>query len=501
MASGSTKIRLDEILVNEGLVGEPEVKEALERQKDHGGRFGSQLLECGYIDEEKLVKALSLQLECESVVLSQYEIPDIILSMIPGRIARARKVMPFDYDTENDVLKIACIDPTDKKLRDELSFIARGKKVKLYVAADTVLNDTISECYPVREGESDPESGQPESAPPERTEVHVAAGAAVGDIWIQNLELLTSLLSSQAGLPVNHGGRVGRYVYRLCRRLDLPEKERLLITDAAYMHDLSRYYYQTDGNRDNRRVIPLTVKLLTSLNYNEQVIDILRQMYVSVQGQNADTPPPAVLGGNILTLVDLFCESVLRHERITLDKFDAVESKLRTEIGRLFLADVVEAFAEMIKEEIFQAGPLGPAWQVMLYSGDEIRHRILEMRLKSEGFRTVTHDSPRELFDLYQRSEPDIIVLVVPGPVEQVNSFISVLSQGDVIFEKTPTFLMVEPGTVAGLTGLLERGIEDIIPLDDNLEILIAKILQLKDQLNLEKTGKVNSAQSAETTG
>jgi hypothetical protein len=147
MGSKTQKLRLDEILVKEGLISESQVKEALMRQKAHGGKFGSQLLYHRYIDEAGLVKALATQLNCEGVVLAKLDIPQPVIKMIPKKVAIARKVIPFDYDPEKNLLKVACEDPTDRSLINELNFAARGKKIKLYVCAELALNTAIAKHY------------------------------------------------------------------------------------------------------------------------------------------------------------------------------------------------------------------------------------------------------------------------------------------------------------------------------------------------------------------
>ena len=78
----SQRIRLDEILVREGLISEEQIKEALIRQKAHGGKLGSQLLYHRDIDEAGLVHALAIQFDCEGVVLSGLEIPEVVTRLI-----------------------------------------------------------------------------------------------------------------------------------------------------------------------------------------------------------------------------------------------------------------------------------------------------------------------------------------------------------------------------------------------------------------------------------
>ncbi|MDD4053201.1 MAG: hypothetical protein PHR28_15060, partial [candidate division Zixibacteria bacterium] len=596
MESKPPKIRLDEILLREGLVSEEQIREALLRQKACGGKFGSQLLYHRYIDETGLVMALSIQFDCEGVVLSEKKIPDILLQMIPKKVAMARRVIPFDYDTGNNVLMIACIDPTDTSLVNELNFVARGKKVKLFVAAEIAIDTAIARYYlgqnvtlkdnllldipdvatateKIAIG-GEPAVPQTDSQPivllvtdemfaapllqslferdhyrviicdsvaeasellhqhlfhtifikdtvsgdylglidqarkiSPRTIIRYYNAASsllmdsdsvttVADLLMKNLDLFTSLLSSKAQLPENHGGRVGHYANRLCRKLGLPEKDRVMICNIAYIHNLARFYYSTDDIEDHRRVIQLTVKILASLNYSPVVVEMLRLMYVDLEGGYDRRLPIEVLGGNILTIVDLFCDSIQHTERLSLDKLDSIRKRLRSLVGKLFLPEVVEAFVDMLQEEILDVNTGRRLGQVMIYTGDLSLLQLLEMRLRNEGFGTVSHNSPEPFLDLYHRSEPDVVILAVPGKSDQVAAFVGKMKEDGLAFDRVPVFLLVEREAVADLTHLLERGIEDVIPVDDNLDLLVTKVRKFQVRTHQEKndSGAIQTA-------
>ena len=307
--------------------------------------------------------------------------------------------------------------------------------------------------------------------------------AVEAKLLLENLELFSSLLSSKARLPINHAGQVGQYTDKLCRKLGLPEKDRLTITNAAYVHDLARYYYRSSEAKDNRLVIQLTIKLLASLNYSPAVLETLRCTYIDSPQEQADRLPIEVLGGNILTVVDLFCEALPRNDPLTLDKFDAVKKKLRDLVGRMFLAEVVEALVEMIQVEILDLSASQRALQVMIYSQDLSLEKSLELRLKNEGFGTIACGSLEPFLELYQRREPDLMIVMTPGALEDMTSLVDKLAGGGIRFEHTPTFLLTDMPSVSSLTGLLERGIEDIIVLDDNLNMLVSKIRKLRGKI------------------
>lgn len=589
MAEPKHKQRLDEILITSGLLTEDQIKITLREQKTTGLKFGSQLLFQGFIDETELVSALVSQFDCEGVVLTGVDIPAILAKAIPKKIAIARKVMPFGYDTEANLLKIACEDPTDQNLIDEIRFVARGKETKLYIAAELALNSVIATHYlhleiPPGEnylleiphygqddrsdttkiavqGETQPGDDRAATGPAilivsdetstlplmrslfegdnyrvvitnsaddaidmlgdqkfhtifikdtvtgdyldlidrvrkisPRTAVRYyesAAALLLGNdtqaaadkLLLDNLDLFTSLLSSSLKLPTNHSGQVGKYVEKLCRKLGLPDKDRTLISNAAYVHDIARYYYSGGKAGDSVEIIQLTGKLLESLSYSPVVIQMLRSMYVNLRGRFTRRLPIEALGGNILTIVDLFCDSIPQNERVSLNKFEGIQRKLRELVGKLFMTEVVEAFIEMIQSEILEGHQALDAGQVAIFATQLPLPQPLEQRLKNEGFRTVSHSSPNQFVDLYKRSKPDLAILVLPGEPKQIKQQIRELSENGINFGDVPTFLLTDMHSISGLTELLRSGIEDLIAIEDNLDILVTKLHKLRTRI------------------
>lgn len=596
MISETHKKRLDQILIDEGLVSETDIKEALLRQKARGGKFGSHLLYHKDIDETVLVQALATQFECEGVVLSDCTIPELMTRMIPARVAVARKVMPFEYDPQNNILKIACEDPHDRRLLNEMKFVARGKKIKLFIAAELSLHTAIAKYYLGRDVSGDDEfllgisdlsqstgelirnidasettaitksgkkailliSDEGYATPLvrsvlEREDYSVDIVSSIekaadritdqkyhsvfirnsisGDIMFlvdkirkirsatkiqffesasslimggdlaevvdglltANLELFTSLLVSKTKMPINHGQQVGQYVGRLCRRMKLPVKDRLMITNAAYIHDIARFYYSAEDQNDSRRLVELTIRLLKSVDYPLMTRHMLGMMYSPLPQDSTERMPVEVLGANIITIVDLYCENLPTAERLSLDKFDAVETKLRDFIGKLFIEEIVEQFVEMIKADILNTKPSARSSQVMIYAGTEDSGLLLEGRLKAEGFRIIIEEDIEAFLDLYKRSQPEILILAFSQNINKIKAVIDIMEKNGLDFGKTPTFILTETLNLSGMTGLIDRGFEDIIPIDDNLDFLVTKLRKYISRSALNHPAALNS--------
>lgn len=601
--STTPRKRLDEILIAEGLVTEVQIREALMRQKAHGGKVGSQLLYHRYIDEAGLVKALSIQFDCEGVVLSNLDVSDAILELIPKKIALARRILPFAYDQRTDTVSVACEDPTDTDLIKDLKYASGGRTIKPFIAAELALDIAISRCYlkeqvslndslaieipddatdtaRIRIDNLDDESASITPAretvllvtdeeycgpllqaiferdnfdvvitdsaddaidmlgtrrfhsvfikdtvpgdyldlidrlrkisPRTRVRYYESAArlllldnlfAAEGELLVKNLDLFAAMMSTHTHQPDNHSGRVGHYADRLCRKLGLPDKDRLQIVSAAYLHDLSRFHYTPAETRDSRTTIKLTTRLLKSLNYPPIVVEMLRKMYVDLKGRYTKRLPIEALGGNILTIVDLYCENIAANERLLLDKFDAIKKKFRDLTGRLFMTEVVEAFIGLIQEEMLAQQTSLQVAQVMLLGADPNAITPVYLRLRSEGFRTMAPTDLDSFVDLYRRSRPDIIVLGLPGTADDVTALVARLRERDIDFANTPTFTLVDSAIVPSLTSLLEQGIEDILPIDSSLDLLVVKMQKIQAVLQAKQKQREAADHKSGATG
>jgi response regulator RpfG family c-di-GMP phosphodiesterase len=504
--------RLDEILIQQGLITDKDVKEALLHQKTHGGKFGSHLLYCRFVTEAQLVDALSSQLGHPGVVITGVKIPKNVVEMIPRNVALARKVMPFEYNRKSKVLKIACDDPTDQSLIKELSFVVSGIQIELHVAAEIAINTAIAKYYLGRDTTlddnflleilEDPTKARvgPQSGEPTQAGYTDEVSSEVEELFLGNLDLMTSLLSSAARQTSNHSRQVGRYTEKLCRKLALPCADRLLIASAGYLHDLARFYYKSENIENDRRLIQMSIRLLVSLNYSPAMIEILQSMYANLDEEHETDLPIHVLGGNIITIVDQFCHAAPDYERLSLDRFDGIKKKLRDQAGRLFLQDVVEAFIEMVQVEVLGLQTGRRSLRLMLYCEDQVLKQPLEMRLKSEGFGVVSHDSVASLAELYERGKPDVLLLAVMGDAREATRLADELAFWGVKIVRTPTLLLVKSSSVPRLAGLLERGIEDIIVLEDNLDLLVGKIRRLETEARATPEG-TDSTEGPSTCG
>jgi hypothetical protein len=118
---GNKRLRLGEILIGKKLLTPDQVNDAIEAQQLYGSRFGTSLVELGYIDEETIAKVLSQKLNLPYIEPDALmNIPQDILAMIPQGLAKEHQVIPCEC--EGKKLYLAMADTQNLAVIDELSF-------------------------------------------------------------------------------------------------------------------------------------------------------------------------------------------------------------------------------------------------------------------------------------------------------------------------------------------------------------------------------------------
>jgi twitching motility protein PilT len=115
------RLRLGELLIQEGLINEKQVHEALKVQYQTHGRLGSILVDLGYIDSDKLLEFLSKQFGIKTVNLGSSGINPSLLRNISVKKLRDYKVLPMSISGRN--MTLAMVNPKDVVAINDLEFL------------------------------------------------------------------------------------------------------------------------------------------------------------------------------------------------------------------------------------------------------------------------------------------------------------------------------------------------------------------------------------------
>ena len=138
------KVRIGDKLVESGYITNEQLERALSLQRGTGKRVGEILIEQGLINAETLTSVLTDLLNIESINLTPSMIDQSATSLIPENICKRYQVFPFKL--ENNKLHVAMSDPQDRVAIQDLRRIS-GKEILAYICSIGEINQAIDNCY------------------------------------------------------------------------------------------------------------------------------------------------------------------------------------------------------------------------------------------------------------------------------------------------------------------------------------------------------------------
>jgi type IV pilus assembly protein PilB len=136
--------KLGEILVRENLISAQHLREALDYQRDHGGRLGYNLVKLGLVTDDMITAVLSRQYGIPSVNLDLFQIDESVLRLIPQEVAQKYSVIPLSR--VGATLTLAMVDPTNVFAMDDIKFMT-GLNVEPVVVAEVSVQQAIAKYY------------------------------------------------------------------------------------------------------------------------------------------------------------------------------------------------------------------------------------------------------------------------------------------------------------------------------------------------------------------
>jgi len=136
--------KLGEILVRENLISPQHLREALDYQREHGGRLGFNLVKLGLVSDDMITAVLSRQYGIPSVNLDLFQIDESVLRLIPQEVAQKHSVLPLSR--VGATLTLAMVDPTNVFAMDDVKFMT-GLNVEPVVVAEASIQHAIAKYY------------------------------------------------------------------------------------------------------------------------------------------------------------------------------------------------------------------------------------------------------------------------------------------------------------------------------------------------------------------
>jgi type IV pilus assembly protein PilB len=136
--------KLGEILVRENLLSPQQLREALDYQREHGGRLGFNLVKLGLVSDDMITAVLSRQYGVPSVNLELFDIEESVIRLIPQEVAQKYSVLPLSR--VGATLTLAMVDPTNVFAMDDIKFMT-GLNIEPVVVSEASVQEAISKYY------------------------------------------------------------------------------------------------------------------------------------------------------------------------------------------------------------------------------------------------------------------------------------------------------------------------------------------------------------------
>lgn len=139
---------LGRVLIKMGALSREQVHECLKIQAQRGGkvRIGQVFLELGLVDENQLRLALAAQRGMEYMSIEGIDIPPDVIEKVPAQMAKTYRVVPIEYNKEQNELTIVLDSPENFRATDDLSTLM-GFKVAARITDSDALEKALTKYY------------------------------------------------------------------------------------------------------------------------------------------------------------------------------------------------------------------------------------------------------------------------------------------------------------------------------------------------------------------
>jgi len=270
-------ILLGDFLVDQNVINEGQLKEALQYHHENGIRLGRSLIDLGFVTENQMIKALSEQLDLQYIDLKTYRIDPEVISLISEQMARNFHVIPL-FNVRHR-LTVAMVNPLDIFAIDALT---RETKMKIepVVCSEQAIKDALEKYYV----EMIPKFAAPEASTNGTSQVIVVKNEAEKDNLLQKIdEFLDALAEKKSRRAFLAGSKLRIEMGSKYEQWPIPEGVetknfiRLLcnLGEESKIHDSGIGHYIIEKKTDEG---PAKFHILVSRIHVEPTLAIYLQM-------------------------------------------------------------------------------------------------------------------------------------------------------------------------------------------------------------------------------
>lgn len=141
----SLKDRLRELLIHNKLITQEQLTEALDVQREKGGKLSDILVRLGFVREQQLISTLSEGLGFPLIDLKRFKMDPEVVKLIPADIARHYQLIPISR--MGDTVTLAMADPLNIFAIDHVGSLT-GYRINPIISSNQDIAQALELSYP-----------------------------------------------------------------------------------------------------------------------------------------------------------------------------------------------------------------------------------------------------------------------------------------------------------------------------------------------------------------
>lgn len=137
--------RLGDLLVEENIVSEAQIEQALAAQKKTGRKLGGTLIQLGFLTEKQMLTFLSQQLDVPLIDLNRADIDAAAVHLLPE--VHARRLRALVVSQQGNTIRVAMSDPADLFAQEALFSQLQQYNIEMVIASERQLVDSFDRFY------------------------------------------------------------------------------------------------------------------------------------------------------------------------------------------------------------------------------------------------------------------------------------------------------------------------------------------------------------------
>lgn len=135
---------IGQLLLEKGVIKQAQLDEGIKIQKEKGGLLGQILAGLGYVTEEQIAQAITVQYGFPYLPLANYEMDEAAIKMVTENITRQYCLIPIDKI--GNTVTIAMADPLNTQAIEDIELVT-GCSIQIFVSTATDIKQAIDKFY------------------------------------------------------------------------------------------------------------------------------------------------------------------------------------------------------------------------------------------------------------------------------------------------------------------------------------------------------------------